>query len=553
MRIRGITSIMSFGTVGLENTVSLCYYDVLMLPDKLAFVDLETTGTSATYGRVIEIGIVRVEDNVITQTYHSLINPERHLPPEIEMLTGITARDLEGQPTFRQLKRDILEVLADCVFVAHNVRFDYSFLKHEFMRESIDFSSKHFCTVKLSRYLYPAASHHNLDAIIERFGFACKQRHRAFDDAEILWKFYQKAKKAFPEEHFITAINQAMRRPTLPIKLTEEDLDKLPEQPGVYIFYGSKSSVFSTQLSDAGSSVIGQSDETGKQKTGNPVPENRKLKTENSSPEVVPLYVGKSVNIRDRVLSHFSGDLHSTTEMNIAQQIESIETFVTAGELGALFLEAKLIKKMLPIYNKMLRIKRELIALRKITDNQGYESIQLESLQRIDPTELENFLGFFRSKRQAKEYLASVCKEYALCEKLLGLEKTAAACFAYRLGRCNGACTGAEKPLMYNLRSTTAFYKTKIKPWPFSKPIMIEETNELTGTTDYFVIDKWCYLGTVKTDVRGVENAVIENEYVFDLDMYKILYRFLSKKENMKQVKLIEAEKLEYYNSASSL
>jgi DNA polymerase-3 subunit epsilon len=507
-----------------------------MLPDKLAFVDLETTGTSAAYGRVIEIGIVRVEDNVITQTYHSLINPERHLPPEIEMLTGITARDLEGKPTFRQLKRDILEVLADCVFVAHNVRFDYSFLKHEFMRESIDFSSKHFCTVKLSRYLYPAASHHNLDAIIERFGFACKQRHRAFDDAEVLWKFYQMAKKAFPEEHFITAINQAMRRPTLPIKLTEEDLDKLPEQPGVYIFYGTLRSegVEGKEASLVASASIPAS---------SPV---------TVSP-TVPLYVGKSVNIRDRVLSHFSGDLHSTTEMNIAQQIESIETFVTAGELGALFLEAKLIKQMLPIYNKMLRVKRELIALRKITDSQGYESVQLESLQRVDPTELESFLGFFRSKRQAKEYLAAVCKEYSLCEKLLGLEKTATACFAYRLGRCNGACTGAEKPLMYNLRSTTAFYKTKIKPWPFSKPIMIEETNELTGTTEYFIIDKWCYLGSVKTDTRGVENALLENDYVFDLDMYKILYRFLSKKENMKQVKLIEEEKLEYYNNSSSL
>ena len=501
-----------------------------MLPDKLAFVDLETTGTSAAYGRIIEIGIVRVEDNVITQTYHSLINPETHLPPEIEMLTGITAQDLEGKPTFRQLKRDILEVLADCTFVAHNVRFDYSFLKHEFIREGIEFTSRHFCTVKLSRYLYPAASHHNLDAIIQRFGFECKQRHRAFDDAEILWKFYQVAKKNFPEDRFITAINQAMRRPTLPIKLTHDDLDALPEQPGVYVFYGQPPLVTDTSKSKS------------KETNGDVAIENK---------QTIPLYVGKSINIRDRVLSHFSGDLHSTTEMNIAQQIESIETFVTAGELGALFLEAKMIKELLPIYNKMLRVKRELIALRKVTDKHGYESVQLESVQKIEPSELDSFLGFFRSRKQAKEFLSEVCKEYVLCEKLLGLEKSTAGCFAYRLGRCNGACTQQEKPLMYNLRFTTAFFKSKIKPWPFSKPILIEESNELTGTTEFFLIDKWCYLGSVKTSKEAAEKLDLANDYVFDLDMYKILRRFLSKDENMKHVKLVNETVMQQFTGAT--
>ncbi len=477
-----------------------------MLPDKLAFVDLETTGTSATYGRIIEIGIVRVEDNTITQTYHTLVNPQTHLPAEIEMLTGITAKDLDNQPTFRQIKRDVLEVISDCVFVAHNVRFDYSFLKHEFMRENIDFTTRHFCTVKLSRFLYPSAPRHNLDAIIERFGFECKQRHRAFDDAEILWKFYQQAQKVFPEEHFQAAINQAMRRPTLPIKLSEQDLDALPEEPGVYIFYGKK--------------------ETEEQATAS----------------TIPLYIGKSINIRDRVLSHFSGDLHSSIEMTIAQQIERIETITTAGELGALFLESKLIKEKLPIYNKMLRIKRELIGLRKSTDAQGYDTVQFVPIEVLKPDELENFLGFFRSKKQAKEYIASVCKEYSLCEKLLGLESTSGACFGYRLDRCKGACRGEEQPLMYNLRFTTAFYKTKIKPWPFPGPILIEETNELASMSEYFIIDKWCYVGNVKVDQEGntvASSETITTDYSFDLDMYKILNRFLAKSDNHKRIKVL--------------
>lgn len=467
-----------------------------MLPDKLAFVDIETTGTSARYGRIIEIGIVRVEENKVVQTYRSLINPETHIPPEIEMLTGITAADLEGQPLFRHIHKEILEMLVDCVFVAHNVRFDYGFLKHEFVRENIDFTARHFCTVKLSRLLYPRMTHHNLDAIIERFGFSCEKRHRAFDDANILWQFYQNAQENIPVDTFTKAVHTALRHPSTPIKLKQEDLDSLPELPGVYTFYG----------------------ENG-----------------------MPLYVGKSINIKDRVLSHFSGDLRSSTEMNIAQQVESIETSITAGELGALFLEAQTIKKLLPLYNRMLRNKRELVGIKKTTSKDGYETVSIESLQTVEVTELENFLGFFRSKKQAKEFLAATAKEFTLCEKLLGLEKTASACFGYRLDRCKGACVGKETQLFYNLRFTTAFFKTKIRPWPFGGPVIIEEKNELTAKSEYFLIDKWCYLGSVRIDDADSKNTALQNDYIFDLDMYKILTRFLSKTENVKSVKQLSS------------
>lgn len=108
-----------------------------MLPDKLAFVDIETTGMRSFYDRIIEIAILRVEDNQISSTFHSLINPQGHLPHEITMLTGITAGDLENAPTFRHIKDDILETLSGCIFVAHNVRFDYGFLRNEFQRLDI--------------------------------------------------------------------------------------------------------------------------------------------------------------------------------------------------------------------------------------------------------------------------------------------------------------------------------------------------------------------------------------------------------------------------------
>src|SRR5437764_120616 len=125
-----------------------------MIPDKLAFVDIETTGTSLRGDRVIEIGVVRIEDNKIVKTLNTLVNPERYLPEEITLLTGITRNELEGAPNFSDLKEQLLEILDGCVMVAHNVRFDYSFLKNEFKLLNIDFSPKHFCTVKLSRALF---------------------------------------------------------------------------------------------------------------------------------------------------------------------------------------------------------------------------------------------------------------------------------------------------------------------------------------------------------------------------------------------------------------
>src|SRR5205823_471807 len=151
--------------------------------------------------------------------------------PEITMLTGITAGELENAPTFRQIKDDILDTIKDCIFVAHNVRFDYGFLKNEFFRQEITFTAKHFCTVRLSRALYPQFIHHNLDSIIERFGFSCENRHRAFDDAQILVHFYNKILQDFPLDHLEKIINKALKKPSIPVKL-KTDLATIPEKPG---------------------------------------------------------------------------------------------------------------------------------------------------------------------------------------------------------------------------------------------------------------------------------------------------------------------------------
>ncbi|MDO8452168.1 MAG: exonuclease domain-containing protein [bacterium] len=357
-----------------------------MLPQRLAFVDLETTGGSLNRDRIIEIGILRVEDGKLVKTYQSLIDPGTRVPPEIERLTGITSKELEGAPTFYQIKDDIKEALKDCVFVAHNVRFDYSFLKNEFKRYNVKFSPKHFCTVKLSRHLYPKERRHNLDAVMERFNIPCEKRHRAFDDASVLWEFYQKVQGLFSVETIMAGISSAIKKPTLPINITQLDLERIPESPGVYIFYGA---------------------------------------------EGMPLYIGKSVNLKNRVLQHFSSDHLSGIEMKIAQQIQNIETIETVGELGALIKESDLIKKLQPLYNRRLRNLKQLV----------------------------------------------------------------------------------------------------VKPWPFEKAIVIQE--EESGRKESFLIDKWCYVGSIKTEDEA-ENLEISTEVRFDLDIYKIIEKFLRTKPNLR-------------------
>ncbi len=473
-----------------------------MLPSKLAFVDIETTGTRSFHDRIIEIGILRVENNQLVKSFQTLINPQSYLPKEITMLTGITEQDIERAPTFRSVKDEIMELLADCTFVAHNVRFDYAFLKHELLRENITYSSKHFCTVRLSRILFPKWQRHNLDAVIAECNIACINRHRAFDDAKVLYEFYTQLLQTLPEEKLEEALAKTMKKPSLPINLPIEELDKLPDKPGVYLFYG---------------------DETD-----------------------VPLYVGKSVNIRNRVLSHFSSDIASPTEMQIAQQVKRIETIPTAGELGALLLESQLIKKLLPIYNKKSRIKHELIAVKKRTNNQGYDECYLEPITKINPDALQDFLGFYRSRKQAKATLADMAKSHMLCEKLLGLEKTSSGCFAYRLNRCGGACVGKEKAIVYNLKLLIAFTENKILPWPYHGAILIQENDGvqdafgLQGKSEYFLIHNWCYLGTVTTDSEDSFDSKELHEVSFDLDIYKILKRFLRNPANQKKVKVIE-------------
>lgn len=452
---------------------------VSVLDGPLVFVDIETNGMSHLRGRVIEVAAIRVEGGEIVQEFNSLVDPQSELPFFITNLTGITTADAQAAPTFDQIADELHELLDEAVFVAHNVRFDYSFLKQEFKRVGKTFLPRQLCTVKLSRALYPQERSHKLESLIQRHGFTFSQRHRAYDDAAVLLQFVRLVRREFPAETIETAIAKQLRQPALPKAIAPELVQNLPDGPGVYIFEG----------------------EAGR-----------------------TLYVGKSVNIRKRVLSHFGRDHAESKEFKMAQLITHIRAHETNGELSALLLESRLVKELQPVYNRQLRRLQQMLCVRAEPDEQGYLQLELVEVSEIDAAETADILAVYPRRGRAKESLQEIAKTFDLCPKLMGLEKASQACFWQQLGKCRGACAGKEEAEIYNRRLLMAFERQRIQAWPYKGPVLIEEAlgNEVQG----IVVDQWCVIGELKQEPY-CDPVLEQHGRQFDLDTYKILQQFL--------------------------
>lgn len=466
----------------------------------LVFVDIETNGLNHVRGRVIEVGAIRVEQGKVVAKFNSLVDPETELPYYITNLTGIKTNDLKGAPTFDQIADELREVLDGAVFIAHNVRFDYSFLKQEFKRLGQPFLPKQLCTVKLSRALYPHEKSHKLQSLIDRHNFSAGRRHRAYDDAAVLWQFVQHVRKHFPPEQVSTAIGMQLKSPAIPRDLQPELVRNLPETPGVYIF----------------------EDASGR-----------------------PLYIGKSINIKKRVMSHFQRDHAESREFKIAQTIKHIRTEQTPGELAALLLESRLVKELQPVYNRKLRKLNKLALIKQLENRDGYLQAAIDETAIIDPAEAGNILAVYPRRGRAKDALNEITKQFELCPKMMGLEKANGACFMRQLRKCHGACVGAESAETYNQRLLTAFENQRIHSWPFKGPILLEEQWS-SDTTHALIIDKWCVLGELKQDPY-CEPVIERTDSAFDLDTYKILQSHLTYKLKQLTIKPFDLQVLNQY------
>jgi len=449
-----------------------------LLDAPLAIVDLETTGAHPAYSRITEIAVVEVNEGDVVSEWSTLLNPGTTIPAGIQALTGITNEMVASAPAFEDLASEIYERLEGRVFVAHNARFDYGFLRQEFERAGLRFHARTLCTVKLSRRLYPDYRRHSLDSLIERHGLRCTARHRALGDAQAVWEFLRVAENEQGIERLQDVARSLSKMPALPPHIERSMVDAIPEAPGVYLFYGEGET---------------------------------------------PLYVGKSVAMRSRVLQHFSGDLHSPREQQIARELRRIEWRRTCGELGALLLEARLVKTLKPAFNRQLKESRGLCGF-------SFDStrLNLEENENINSETLPFLHGIFRSRRSALAALRSLAAEHGLCLQTLGFERARkGACFHHQIQRCSGVCAGKESPHQHLARVGAALARLKLPAWPWRGPVGVIERDAERDATEVHVLDQWCWLGTAQNDTEVAELLQGERGARFDLDHFKIFTRHL--------------------------
>jgi len=359
-----------------------------------AIIDVETTGTSASFGKITEIAIVLHNGATVTETYNTLINPECNIPWNITRLTGITNEMVADAPKFCEVAKKIVEMTAGSIFVAHNAMFDYSFVKEEFKRLGYDYKRKTICTVKLGRKLLPGHRSYSLGNICEDLGIRITDRHRAIGDALATAKLFE----------ILLAQNNLLEsslfvQQTYP--LPSEKMAAIPGKTGVYYFY------------DAQGSII---------------------------------YVGKSKDIHQRVLTHFSNS-QTKKAIEMRDKIADVSWEITGSELVALLLESSEIKKHKPLYNRSQRRSAFNFGLFSFEDTDGYIHLKIN---KIDGEDIP--LTTFHFLQEGLDYLHNLADKYALCKKLCHLDNGTGECFESQLHQCQGACTGIERAESYNIR-----------------------------------------------------------------------------------------------------
>src|SRR5450631_867826 len=419
--------------------------------DNLVFVDLETTGGNPVYHRITEVGIVRVQNGVLLDEWSSLVNPECPISPYIEAFTGISSEMVADAPRFAAIAATVLDKLRGALFIAHNARFDYSFLRSEFRKVGVDFAAEVMCTVKLSRRLFPEHSRHNLDALIERHGLACSARHRALGDAQVLKEFWLKIQREVPAETLAAAAGRAVLAvPKLPAHLPPGLADEVPEAPGAYRLFG-------------------ESD--------------------------VLLYVGRSNSLRNTILTQLADQPTAARQQTLTAQVRRVDWVQTAGELGAMLLESDWIRSQKPLYNRRLKSNAEAVTLRPAVDSSG--RVHLQRIDTLVPDDLARSFGVFHSEKDARKALTDIARAHQLCLKVIGLEESAGSCFALQVGKCRGVCTGKEPLILHTMRVQMALSALKIKSWPFPGRIALREravggfASDGTRGGELHVLDHW--------------------------------------------------------------
>jgi DNA polymerase-3 subunit epsilon len=371
-----------------------------------AIVDIETTGGNASYDRITEIAVLVHDGLKVTDTFHTLVNPEQPIPVFITQLTGITNEMVSTAPVFSDIAAEVFALLNDKIFVAHNAAFDYAFLKSLFEENGFAFRAKKLCTVQLSKKILPGYKSYSLGKFSKELGIEIQDRHRAMGDASATAEIFTKLVRSDTGDVIERFLKRNAKEQYLPPHLDKHVVEALPSKPGVYYFHDEKGRI---------------------------------------------IYIGKAKNIKSRVLSHFSYADHDGKENALRNTLHDITYTLTGNELIALLLESEEIKRKSPQFNYAQKLWTRNFCIFTFMDQSGYIHLAVERYNRK-----KNMLRIFPNYLSARQHLIEVMTDYALCPKLCHLQEVKKACYNVAEGLCNGACTGIEAPDLYNQRVSAA-------------------------------------------------------------------------------------------------
>ncbi len=447
-----------------------------MAKRKYAIVDIETTGGLYKRDKITEIAIVLHDGAKVLNQFSTLVNPERSIPPEITRITGITNAMVRDAPKFYEVAKDIVELLEGAIFVAHNVRFDYTFIKNEFKALGYTFTKRQLCTVKLSRKAFPKLNSYSLGNLIKHFDIKVDARHRALDDTLATVELFEKIVNQFDEEDELKVfINQGIKEAQLPKGISIDQLHDLPEEPGVYYFINEHDRV---------------------------------------------VYIGKAKDIKARVFQHFNKV--TTKAAKLYQQVNEISYELTGNELIALLHEASEIKLRQPEINKAMRRKDFPYFLNQSSDEEGYLTLEIlktsdKNLQHANQLHEYDKLGYGRN------HLINLLQEYYICQ-----ERVTCRGLTQQICYCGGSC---EKPDVEshnaNIKQVTADLKSL-----FDDDFIIVDEGRTSGEKSVVLIEEGKYQGYGYINEEDVQYGVEEikeaiRETTFYPIMNKIIWNYL--------------------------
>jgi DNA polymerase-3 subunit epsilon len=375
-------------------------------PHHFAIIDLETTGGLPNKDGITEVAIFIYDGQTIVDEFTSLINPGCPIPPFVQRLTGITDKMVAQAPKFEEVARRIVEMTDNCIFVAHNSSFDYSFLKHQFRKLGYSYRKNSLCTVQLSRRILPGKTSYSLGKLCKEIGIRIEGRHRASGDAlatQQLFALLLENGEADVFEELLTLDTYSLKHHP---GIQKETVERLPDATGVYCFHNPAGDI---------------------------------------------IYVGKSANIRSRVMSYFTGEKNGKSQV-LRQAIKDISFEVTGSELVALLRESDLINQHQPPFNTAQKNSSFKFGIFRYYNEQGYLAYAVEELKNNPHEPVARIF----SKRQGQRLLEQAVRKYNLCQQICGLYFAEKGCFDHMVGICKGACIGVEPAESYNQRAEKA-------------------------------------------------------------------------------------------------